>query len=92
MRFMPVSTTDPGAFFAVSGWASHQPAGQQLIEVFDQADHPQAFEATVTEGEPKVGERYRFEEEGQTILVEITDVTRAHAGGELVVTGEVIGR
>ena len=94
MRFRPMHAADPADFFAVSGWSSKTHHREQMVsDPPDTAEGPpDEFEATVVEGEPRVGERYRFDEEGQSILVEVTEVMRAHAGEELHVKGAVIGR
>jgi len=95
MRLIPINKTDPGDFFAVSGFASQTGSDQALAAEPSDGGHPDRprFEATVVEGEPRAGERYRFEQDdGQTILVMVTEVTRRATDGELVATGEVIGR
>lgn len=94
MRFTPLEAADPGDFFAVSGWSSQTSASSIATERGGEhrSEHS-SFTATVAEGEPRVGERYRFQQDdGQTILIQVSEVVRPEAGEELVVHGEIIGR
>jgi hypothetical protein len=93
MQFRLAPATGVGNFFSIAGWSSQPNSLHSPTQGLDVARTASPFEAVLEEGAPGVGERYRFQNDGQTILIEVTEVISEERDGRevQVVRGTIVG-